>query len=46
MSQMDQKRPKLPWLPAATSTTEQRVQFVPFAGSVNVEWMRAAANEG
>ena len=24
-----QKRPKLPWLPAAKSTTEQRVKFVP-----------------
>jgi len=26
---MSQKRPKLPWLPAAKSTTEQRVKFVP-----------------
>ena len=26
---MSQKRPKLSWLPAAKSTTEQRVKFVP-----------------
>jgi len=29
MSAMGQKRPKLPWLPAAKSATEQRVKFVP-----------------
>ena len=29
MSPLGQKRPKLPWLPAAKSTTEQRVKFVP-----------------
>jgi hypothetical protein len=29
MSVVGQKRPKLPWLPTATSTTEQRVKFVP-----------------
>src|SRR5215471_18972747 len=29
MSELGQKRPKLPWLPAAKSTTEQRVKFVP-----------------
>jgi hypothetical protein len=26
---LGQKRPKLPWLPAAKSTTEQRLKFVP-----------------
>jgi hypothetical protein len=26
---LGQKRPKLPWLPAAKNTTEQRVKFVP-----------------
>src|SRR5215469_10979598 len=26
---LSQKRPKLPWLPPAKSTTEQRVKFVP-----------------
>jgi len=31
MSAMGQKRPKLPWLPAAKSATEQRVKFVPIA---------------
>jgi len=29
MSSLGQKRPKLPWLPAAKSATEQRVKFVP-----------------
>jgi len=29
-----QKRPKLPWLPAAKSTTKQRVKFVPTADIV------------
>jgi hypothetical protein len=29
MSLLGQKRPKLPWLPIAKSTTEQRVKFVP-----------------
>ena len=29
MPALGQKRPKLPWLPAAKSTTEQRVKFVP-----------------
>ena len=29
MSPLGQKRPKLPWLPAAKSTTKQRVKFVP-----------------
>ena len=28
---LGQKRPKLPWLPAAKNTTEQRVKFVPIA---------------
>jgi hypothetical protein len=34
---MGQKRPKLPWLPAAKSTTEQRVKFVPKAEVVGVD---------
>src|SRR6516162_5822790 len=29
MAPLGQKRPKLRWLPAAKSTTEQRVEFVP-----------------
>jgi hypothetical protein len=32
MSLIGQKRPKLPWLPAAKSTAEQRVKFVPISG--------------
>jgi hypothetical protein len=31
MTVLGQKRPKLPWLPAAKSTAEQRVKFVPQA---------------
>src|SRR5215469_6881266 len=31
MSLVGQKRPKLPWLPAAKSTTKQRLKFVPEA---------------
>ena len=37
---LGQKRPNLPWLPAAKSTTEQRVKFVPLADSC------AAATKG
>ena len=48
---LGQKRPKLPWLPAAKSTTEQRVKFVPESDcrdinvvkdrAVNPEWICA-----
>jgi hypothetical protein len=34
---MGQKRPKLPWLPAAQSTTEQRVKFVPLRDHLTMQ---------
>jgi hypothetical protein len=37
MSHLGQKRPKLLWLPAAKSTTEQRVKFVPIPEVTGIE---------
>jgi hypothetical protein len=36
MSEMGQKRPKLPWLRAAKNTTEQTGNFVPIADVFDV----------